>query len=197
MAETDLNQGTHALEMNSALLPVQSDVDSSHAVEYMMHQMEDFFKNMTLGLRYGDLPDADTSSMTEVEATSKFFRSDYVYEPAALIIAYAISNVISLLCVMVGIYAIYKNGASFTNNFSTIVRVTNHLDLEDQIDEKDRSGADPLPKHLADNEILLGQEREQVKQDSLDRTKTYSIDGPTSYDHVEWQSQTLRGMGLR
>ncbi len=123
--------------------------------------------------------------MTTVDATSKFFRSDYVYEPEALIIAYAISNVISLLCVMVGVYAIYQNGASFTNNFSTIVRVTNHLDLEESIDEKDRSGSDPLPKHLAGTVIGFGQQREQVKQEIPNKYDSWSISEPSpSYDHV-------------
>ena len=49
--------GTHTLEMNPALLPVQSNIDPNDSSEYMMHQMEDFFKNMTLGLRYADLPE--------------------------------------------------------------------------------------------------------------------------------------------
>ncbi len=49
--------GTHALEMNPALLPAQSDVQAADSPEYMMHQMEAFFQNMTLGLRYADLPE--------------------------------------------------------------------------------------------------------------------------------------------
>jgi hypothetical protein len=49
--------GTHTLQMNSALLPVQPGLDPSDSAEYMMHQMEDFFKNMTVGLRYGELPE--------------------------------------------------------------------------------------------------------------------------------------------
>ena len=49
--------GTHTLEMNPALLPVQSNIHSNDSAEYMMHQMEDFFQNMTLGLRYADLPE--------------------------------------------------------------------------------------------------------------------------------------------
>lgn len=49
--------GTHTLEMNPALLPVQSNIHSNDSAEYMMHQMENFFQNMTLGLRYVDLPE--------------------------------------------------------------------------------------------------------------------------------------------
>ncbi|KAJ9615922.1 hypothetical protein H2200_001999 [Cladophialophora chaetospira] len=190
--------GTHALEMNPALLPVQSDVDASDSADYMMHQMEDFFQNMTLGLRYADLPNhSDNSSLTSVNATSKFFRADYVYEPEALIIAYAISNIISLLCVMIGVFAIYQNGASFTNYFSTIVRVTNHLDLEESIDEKDRSGADPLPSQLASTVVGLGQQREQVKQEVPKRSASWSWNEHAVSDDPDWQTATLRGMGLR
>ncbi len=144
---------------------------------------------------------SDNSSMTDVNATSLFFRSDYVYESEALIIAYAISNIISLLCVGIGIYAIYKNGASFTNNFSTIVRVTNHLDLEESIEEKDRAGSDPVPRHLAGTVVGLGGQRDQVKQDLEPRKSniSWSINEPSSleFEHAEWHTSTLRGMGLR
>ena len=202
--------GTHALEMNPALVPVQAHMDSAKSPEYMMRQMEDFFKNMTLSLRYADLPDSSNDSSTRtVNSNSEFFRSDYVYEPDALIISYVISDFASLLCVMVGIYAIYKNGASFTSHFSTIVRVTNHLDLEESIDEKDRSGSDPLPKHFADTVINLGDQRQQVKQDVLAKTTSASIsdyspyktmsmsDYSPPYDHVDWQNSTSKAMGLR
>ena len=202
--------GTHALEMNPALVPVQAHMDSAKSPEYMMHEMEDFFKNMTLGLRYADLPDsADDSSTRAVNATSEFFRSDYVYEPDALIISYVISDLISLLCVMVGIYAIYKNKASFTSYFSTIVRVTNHLDLEESIDEKDRSGSDPLPQHFGDTVVNLGEQREQVKQEVQNKTTSVSISDYQPYktvsmsdyspptDHVEWRTSTSTAMGLR
>ena len=137
--------------------------------------------------------------MTTLAATSKFFRSDYVYEPEALIIAYALSNIISLLCVLIGAFAIYQNKASFTPNFSTIVRITNHLDLEDSIDEKDRSGSDPLPVHLADTVVSLGQQRQLIKQEQETPTKPVSwhIDEPSLPDRAEWQTATLSGMGLR
>ena len=184
--------GTHALQMNPALLPVQSHVGPAESTEYMMKQMEDFFTNMTLGLRFADLPDTDNASMVKVNADSHFFRSDYVYEPDALIIAYTISNVISLLCVLVGIYAIYENGASFTNNFSTIVRVTNHLELEESIAEQDRSGADPLPKTLAVTVVHLGQQREQVKQEHEFPNKTISW-SISEGSHLSRELHTIRG----
>ncbi|KAK7887327.1 hypothetical protein LTR67_009747 [Exophiala xenobiotica] len=181
--------GTHTLQMNSALLPVQPGVDPSDSAEYMMHQMEDFFKNMTVGLRYGELPehtgDSDTS-MTAVNATSRWFRSDYVYEPEALIIAYFISNTMSLLCIGIGAFAIYKNGACFTNNFSTIVRVTNHLDFEDLIDEaRDRSGADPLPKHIGDTVISLGQQRQQIQQQDVPVLPELNIGIKMDFRHTD------------
>lgn len=129
----------------------------------------------------------DNASLTALAATSKFFKSDYVYEPDTLIISYALSNTISLLCVLAGGFAIYKNKASFTSNFSTIVRVTNHLDLEDSIDGKDRSGSDPLRIHFADTFVSLGQQRQRVKQESESSSKPMSwhINEPRLPDRAE------------
>jgi hypothetical protein len=72
----------------------------------------------------------------------------YDYDAATLWLAYGIAILFTLLAVAIGFYAIVANGASFTNDFSTIVRVTKSAELSVEIEEEDGAGKNPLPKYL-------------------------------------------------
>jgi len=50
--------------------------------------------------------------------------------------------------VILGILALTKNGYSYSNNFSTVVRTTGHLHLDTAVLSEETTGADPLPSHL-------------------------------------------------
>jgi hypothetical protein len=59
--------------------------------------------------------------------------------------------------VLLGVHALLRNGASYTNSFSTIVRVTRDPALSRLIaDEGDLQGAEPVPKHIRRAEVRLG-----------------------------------------
>jgi hypothetical protein len=45
------------------------------------------------------------------------------------------------------------NGASYTTNFSTILRTTRYAQLDVDVLAKDIDGEDPLPKYLAKTKI--------------------------------------------
>ena len=50
------------------------------------------------------------------------------------------------------------NRGSYTNSFSTIVRVTRDPELDRLIEEgEDRIGADPLPNHIAEATVRFGE----------------------------------------
>ena len=47
-----------------------------------------------------------------------------------------------------GVFAILQNGASYSSNFSTIVRVGRTAKLSVDVADQDGSGCDPLPTYL-------------------------------------------------
>jgi hypothetical protein len=84
-------------------------------------------------------------------ATIQNFLPTFVYHPRILLIAYGTAISLSMLCLVCGLAAIYSNGVTYTNNFSTIVRMTRDKRFDSCIEnEEDTSGADPLPEHIGD-----------------------------------------------
>jgi hypothetical protein len=58
---------------------------------------------------------------------------------------------LAALCLSLGLVAMFGNRVSYTNNFSTILRVTRDSAFSALMeDDEDANGADPLPKHVAD-----------------------------------------------
>lgn len=79
----------------------------------------------------------------------------YAYTPRDLWLAYGIAAAAAFLCVCAGIYAIWRNGGCYQTNFSTFIRVTKDEVLFKYISSND-SGAEPLPKDLAEVRLMLG-----------------------------------------
>lgn len=57
------------------------------------------------------------------------------------------------MAVIWGTICLIKNGASFSANFSTILRVSHEARLTTSICDADADGSDPLPKYLAKAEL--------------------------------------------
>ena len=53
-------------------------------------------------------------------------------------------------------FAIVLSGASYSGNFSTIVRVSRTAKLSVDVADQDRSGCDPLPKYLERARLDIG-----------------------------------------
>ena len=54
-----------------------------------------------------------------------------------------------MIAVAVGLYIMVSNNASYSNEFSTILRVAHHAVSESKLDPED-NGSDPLVKDLAE-----------------------------------------------
>ena len=54
-----------------------------------------------------------------------------------------------MLCLALGVNAIVKNEAAFSNKFSTVLRSTGNPALNTIVNAEQHSGCDPLPRHLA------------------------------------------------
>jgi hypothetical protein len=78
------------------------------------------------------------------------FRNAIFYAPRVLLISYGTAISLASVCLAVGMAAMYNNGFAYTNNFSTILRITRDGAFDKLIeDDEDRAGADPLPIHIA------------------------------------------------
>jgi hypothetical protein len=114
--------------------------------------IEELFHNMTLAL-FSDARFLQDSEQP-VNITISYTRNVYSYSSRNLLISYGVALSLTLLASLAGCLAIFFNRASYTNKFSTIMRTT--AGFEYLVHENDRTGADPLPKHLAKSRIHIG-----------------------------------------
>jgi hypothetical protein len=76
------------------------------------------------------------------------YENVYNYDSVTLWIAYSLSILFTLLAVMAGITAFSLNEASYSEKFSTMLRISRTAELSVELKERDGSGIDPLPKYL-------------------------------------------------
>jgi hypothetical protein len=72
-----------------------------------------------------------------------------VYTVRRLWIAYALATLGAAVPVALGLYTIFATGASYSNEFSTILRVSRRAHLDKDVSDLAADGRDPLPKDLA------------------------------------------------
>ena len=63
-------------------------------------------------------------------------------------LAYGLAISLSALIVIIGLLAIYINGASFSYSFSSILRLSRGAEISVDINKADLDGRDPLPRYL-------------------------------------------------
>lgn len=61
----------------------------------------------------------------------------------------------TIVAFAVGLLSIYENQASYTRDFSTIVRAARGATLSNEIASRDTAGTNPLPKYIADTTITF------------------------------------------
>lgn len=135
---------------------------SSHFNRSLAGAIEELSHNLTLSLfsRPAFLKEVGD----RVEVAFDHWSNVYAYRQANLIASYSTALGLSLLACIAGCVSIYRNGASYSNLFSTMLRTTRgHIGtFDDILTAKDKDGADPLPKHLAMAQIELGGQREMA-----------------------------------
>jgi hypothetical protein len=137
---------------NSTVSMPSEALDSTSYNKSIASGIEQLFQNFTLAL-FNDarfLRDSDEP----VNITVSYTRNIYSYSSRNLLLSYGVALSLTLLASLAGCLAIFFNRASYTNKFSTIMRTT--AGFEDLVHETDRTGADPLPKHLAKARIHIG-----------------------------------------
>jgi hypothetical protein len=91
------------------------------------------------------------------------YENIYNYDQAILWIAYGLSIFFSLLGVIAGVIALLLNGASYSDNFSTALRLGQTMDLGVKIQSQDGSGQDPLPGYLRKARLNIAGYRDHSK----------------------------------
>lgn len=123
------------------------------------------------------------------------YRPIYSYDQVTLWIAYGLSILFSALAAIAGIVAIVLGGASYSNQFSTIVRVAKTCDLDvDIVDPKsDGFGRDPLPDYLERARLDVGGHRGVTDGRNLRAYDNGNAD-KSSQEGVELQSTEEEGL---
>jgi hypothetical protein len=77
----------------------------------------------------------------------------YTYQPFDLWFAYGIALLCNALCFLIGIIALHRNGLSYSNDFTTVLRTTRNPNLDLLVTESESNGAAPVPKHTLDGTL--------------------------------------------
>jgi len=93
------------------------------------------------------------------------YHNVYFYSPGTLWLAYGIAILFSSISATVGIVAVYSNGLSYSNDFSTVLRVSRHADMTVEIHSSDIDGSDPLPRYLAKCNIAFPPKEDEANED--------------------------------
>lgn len=132
--------------------------------------VEELYQNMTLSLFSRKRFLADHSETTKI--TTELWHNTYTYRSRNLLLSYGIALLLSLASCTLGCFTIYQNGVSYSNRFSTILRVVRGHELaeiDSLLTQEDREGTDPLSGHLATTRLALGRD---VAEDSVDHCES-------------------------
>ncbi|SLM36096.1 hypothetical protein LPUS_05530 [Lasallia pustulata] len=121
--------------------------------------IEQLFQNMTISLLSVSTFQDPIAVSTPVPVTAVLTINAYVYHPYDLYLAYGLSILFTSICLGIGMAALFRNGQSYSNNFSTVLRSTRNPDLDHLLLETEMSGADPLPEGLGRAVLSLPRRR--------------------------------------
>lgn len=115
------------------------------------------FANMTLSLFSApELFLSDQDHTTRILVT-RFFNA-YEYNWRRLVIAYGVVLFLTATVVISACISLLKSKLSYSNKFSTMLRMTREDSLNHLILAADRGGEDPVPKHIAKARVWIGRE---------------------------------------
>ena len=83
-----------------------------------------------------------------VNVSLETYHNIYKYDWETLWISYGLAVLFTTLAVVAGVVALILNGVSYSDNFSTIVRVSRTADMSVEVMDDDGDGREPLPKYL-------------------------------------------------
>jgi hypothetical protein len=118
--------------------------------------IEELIQNMTIAMLTAPELLKTQGNPTTMSVTT--FYNVYHYSWGRLALAYGVAIGLTLIAVLVGMYIIISTGSSYSNKFSTILRMSRYEKLDVLIEERDRRGQDPLPKHIGKARFMAVQD---------------------------------------
>ena len=112
---------------------------------------------------------------------SSTYHNVYQYTRRRLWITYGVSLLCATVAVALGLHAIIAGGASYSNEFSTILRVSRHAYLDHEVAQCDAAGTDPLPKYLAKATLTIAKDETQDRGADDRGSRRYQGDDDVGY----------------
>ncbi|CAG8081645.1 unnamed protein product [Penicillium olsonii] len=88
--------------------------------------------------------------------TISTYRNMYNYSRSTLWVTYGVALGVTLLSAIAGILAWMSSQGSYSNKFSTILRITQGATISTELKPEDYSGFDPLPDYIANAQLRPG-----------------------------------------
>ncbi|KAK0883908.1 hypothetical protein LTR87_002386 [Friedmanniomyces endolithicus] len=123
--------------------------------------LEQLFENITISLM--SAPDLQPNSSSiyypaKTKVTLATLENIYVYAAYKLWLAYGLAIAATALIAACGLAAMMANGASFSDSFSTILRLSRGAQMDRKVQIADLSGRAPLPGYLEEATVRFSQE---------------------------------------
>lgn len=139
--------------------------------------LESLFQNITIGLMTSKLLQPNSSSpyappLTNV--TLPMYQTVYLYAPFKLWVAYGLATLFAAIAVLIGLLAIFSNGITYSNHFSTILRTARYAQMKTTILPEDADGKDPLPIYLARASVTFSDGHSTLEKRRLSSVDTKS-----------------------
>lgn len=141
------------LARSPELVPVYNQSSIQASPQSLAEGIEELFRNMTLAI-FSDpslLRDEDHQTTIDVQR----FYNIYIYSYQRLAVAYGLAIALTFVAVVLGCHTLLKNGVSYSNKFSTILRTTRGQDLDVLVEHLERGGEDPLPQCIGEIELRI------------------------------------------
>lgn len=126
--------------------------------------------------------------------TVEIYENIYDYDWVTLWVSYALSIFFTTVAVSVGVSSLILSGAAYSNNFSTIARISRTAELSVEITSADGLGHEPIPQYLKEARFTILDTHSELTQGS---ERSYILAGKQQPVGVgRCQPQDLRESGL-
>ena len=95
----------------------------------------------------------------------------YSYAKEKLCLAYGLATLSAFISILIGSCAILTSGASYSNNFSTVLRIALAIELSVDVKESDMDGENPLPKYMASATVGMRSKTNAKRDEPLKELK--------------------------
>ncbi|KAL8885344.1 MAG: hypothetical protein Q9192_006657 [Flavoplaca navasiana] len=169
-----------------------NDAAAPHSTLPFQQALEQLFQNITISLMSAPDLQPNTSSIylpNKTKVTSTTAENIYIYAASKLWLAYGLAVGTTALIASFGLAAMIANDASFSNKFSTILRLSKGAQLSYEINRPDLSGRDPLPAYANQVTVRFAPERAGETKDGGEYKR---VDGEVRDDEVELVTQRVK-----